>query len=90
MVNMPIQAYEAIDPYLQEDLSEVDLDKTTEFCFFYMTALMRRNKKEDLHDILSLEVMYVLMSPIYSIAYSEEEMPKVWNKEYFEMKKLIV
>lgn len=42
--NMPYKTYEALMPFLDEDLQSVDLEAAQNFCFFYMTILMRMTK----------------------------------------------
>ena len=34
--------------------------------------------------------MYVLVNPLYSIVYSEEDTPKQWDGKYYELKKLLI
>lgn len=41
---MPYKTYEALLPFLNDDLEEIDLAKTQSFCFFYMTVLMKMRK----------------------------------------------
>lgn len=87
---MPYKTYEALMPYLEEDLEKIDLETTQNFCFFYMTILIRMSKEKSYHDILALEVMYVLINPQYAIVYSQEDMPKQWDGKYYELKKLLI
>jgi hypothetical protein len=88
--NMPYKTYEALMPYLEEDLEKIDVEGVQNFCFFYMTILMRMSNQKTYHDILALELMYVLINPQYSIVYSEEDMPRQWDSKYYELKKLLI
>lgn len=88
--NMPYKTYEALMPYLEEDLEKIDIEGVQNFCFFYMTILMRMSNQKTYHDILALELMYVLINPQYSIVYSEEDMPRQWDSKYYELKKLLI
>lgn len=87
---MPYKTYEALLPFLDDDLEQIDLLATQNFCFFYMTVLMKMKKSRTYHEMLALEVMHVLISPEYDIVYSEEELPTLWNQEYFNIKKVLI
>jgi|JI102314A1RNA_FD_contig_51_659158_length_277_multi_1_in_0_out_0_1 hypothetical protein len=46
---MPYKTYEALMPFLDEDLESIDLDDTQNFCFFYLTVLLRMHKGKTYH-----------------------------------------
>lgn len=55
-----------------------------------MTILMRMNQGRSYHEILAMEVMYILISPLNSIVYSAEDMPTEWDSKYYELKKILI
>jgi hypothetical protein len=81
---MPMKTYEALTPFLEEDISLIDEEEVAKFCFFYMTALLKTRNIKDYHDILALETMYVVINHDgYEIVYSEEDQPKKWDEDYY-------
>ena len=88
--NMPDKTYEALMPYLEEDLEMIDPKQAEDFCFFYMTALMKMKKEKSYHEILVMETMQVIVSEDYEIVFSEEDMPKRFDMQYFELKKALI
>lgn len=88
---MPYKTYEALTPFLDEDLENIDLQQTQKFCFFYMTVLIKMGKGgHSYHDLLALEVMYILINPTFSIVYSQDDMPQSWDKNSYQMKKILI
>ena len=47
--NMPYKTYEALQPFLEEDFELVDQSHLQNFCFFYLTVLLRMNGGKTYH-----------------------------------------
>lgn len=55
-----------------------------------MTNLMQRDQCKTYHEILVLEIMYILINPLYEIVYAEEDLPEKWDSKYYELKKILI
>lgn len=69
--NMPYKTYEALLPFLEEDLEMIEAAPLHKFSFFYMTVLLRMDGEKNYHHILALETMYVVLSEPYEIVFCE-------------------
>ena len=87
--HLPMKTFETLMPYL-ENIEDIDRVATENFCFFYMTVLLRQRGKADYHSILALETMSILLHRNYEIVYCEEDFPMKWDQEYYEMRKTLI
>ena len=86
---MPMKTFETLMPYL-DNIEDIDRVQTENFCFFFMTIILRQRMTAEYHSILTIEVLAVLIHRNYEVTYSEEDFPKEWDKDYFELRKLMI
>lgn len=80
---MPVKTYGILAPFLEEDVSLIDLEQLQSFTFFFLSALMKGREQGKIHFIYFIDVMYILLHKNYEIAFFESEFPAGWDGGYF-------
>ncbi len=80
---MPMKTFSILAPFLEEDISLIDLDNLQSFAFFFLSSLMKGRDKSKVHFMYFIDIMYILLHRNYEIAFFQSEFPGKWDKEYF-------
>jgi len=70
---MPYKTFSILAPFLEEDISIIDLDQLQSFSFYYLTALMKGRERGKAHFMYFIEVMYILLHKNYEIVFFESD-----------------
>lgn len=76
---MPYKTYSILAPFLEEDISVIDLDQLQSFSFYYLTALMKGRERGKAHFMYFIEVMYILLHKNYEIVFFESDFSSRWD-----------
>lgn len=85
-----MKTYGILAPFLEEDVSVIDLDQLQSFTFFFLSALMKGRETGKMHFLYFIDVMYILLHKNYEIAFFESEFPREWDQNYFETKVALI
>jgi len=87
---MPYKTFAILAPFLEEDLSMIDMDQLQSFAFFFMTALIKGREKGRAHFVYFIDVMYILLHKNYEIVFFESDFPNKWDGRYFDNKTVMI
>ena len=76
---MPYKTYQTLAPFLEEDISVIDLDQLQSFAFYFLTALMKGRERGKDHFIYFIETMYIILHRNYEIVFFESDFPGKWD-----------
>lgn len=87
---MPVKTYHILGPYLESDLSLIQLEQLQTFTFFFLSALMKGRHKAEYHFLFFVEVMYIMLHKHYEIVFFESDFPTRWDELYFDTKVALI
>lgn len=66
---MPYKTFSTLAPFLEEDISLIDLDQLQSFSFYFLSALMKGRQKSKTHFLYFIETMYLLLHRNYEVVF---------------------
>ena len=88
--SMPMKTYTILAPYLEDDISMIDVEQLHSFTFFFLSALLKSKDIKNIHFLHVIEVMYILLHRNYEIVFFEDDFPRKWDEEYFNTKVALI
>lgn len=87
---MPYKTYSILAPFLEEDISSIDLDQLQSFTFYFLMALMKGREKSKIHFLYFIDVMYIMLHRNYEISFFESDFPDKWDQQYYDSKVALI